>query len=127
MHPQPGLSASVSLKVADADTAAALRSGTVAVLGTPRIVALCEEACCLAVEPQLLAGETTVGSRVELSHLAPSPVGAIVTAEATLERVEGRRLTFTVSVTDPKGLVAAGKITRVAVDAERFVTKSQEP
>ena len=127
MRPHPGLSATASLKVGDADTAAALRSGSVAVLGTPRVVALCEEACCLAVESHLQAGETTVGSRVELSHLAPSPVGAIVTAEATLERVEGRRLTFTVSVTDPKGLVAAGKITRVAVDAERFVTKSQEP
>jgi predicted thioesterase len=62
--------------------------------------------------------------RVQLDHLAPTNVGSTVTALATLEKVEGRRLTFTVSVSDEKGLVAAGKITRVAVDRERFLKKA---
>ena len=62
--------------------------------------------------------------RVQLDHLAPPRSGTEVTAEATLEKVEGRRLTFTVSVNDERGLVAAGKVTRVVVDIERFLEKA---
>jgi predicted thioesterase len=61
--------------------------------------------------------------RVQLDHLVPTAIGTSVTAEATLERVEGRRLVFTVSATDERGLVAAGKVTRVIVDVERFLDK----
>ena len=68
-------------------------------------------------------GHTTVGMRVQLDHLAPTAVGNEVTAEATLEKVEGRRLIFTVSATDDRGLIAAGKVTRVVVDVERFLDK----
>ena len=64
--------------------------------------------------------------RVQLDHLAPTAVGGKVEAEATLEKVEGRRLIFTVSVTDDRGLVAAGKVTRVVVDVERFLDKAAE-
>ena len=60
-----------------------------------------------------------------LAHLSPTPVGSEVTAEATLEGVEGRRLTFRVSVTDARGLVAAGRITRVVVVRDRFVERAQ--
>ena len=62
--------------------------------------------------------------RVQIDHLAPTRVGGVVTAEATLEKVEGRRLTFTVSANDDRGLVAAGKVTRVVVDHERFLDKA---
>ena len=124
MPPEPGLCGAVELVVAHADTALVLRSGDVSVLATPRVVALAEEACCLAVEGTLAEGETTVGMRIQLDHLAPSKVGARVTADATLEKIEGRRLTFTVSVNDEKGLVAAGKVTRVVVDRERFEKKA---
>lgn len=112
------------LTVGDDDTAVALRSGSVPVLATPRVVALCEEASCLAVESALEANQTTVGMRVQLDHLAPSGIGANVTADAVLERIEGRRLVFTVSVSDDQGLIAAGKITRVVVDTERFLKKA---
>jgi predicted thioesterase len=61
--------------------------------------------------------------RVQIDHLQPTPVGAIVEAEATLERIEGRRLTFTVSAADTRGLVAAGKVTRVLVEVDRFNSK----
>lgn len=122
---EPGISGEVELTVADDDTAIAMRSGTVPVLATPRVVALCEEAALLAVDGRLGGTETTVGMRVQLDHLAPTALGSRVRAEATLERVEGRRLVFTVSVTDARGLVAAGKVTRVVVNTERFLEKSR--
>jgi predicted thioesterase len=122
---QLGLSAEIELEVTADDTAVALGSGSVAVLGTPRIVALCEEATCLAVAAQLGPGETTVGLRVELAHLAPIAVGSKVTAEATLDKMEGRRLIFTVSVNDASGLVAAGKVTRATVDVKGFLEKAR--
>lgn len=107
------------------DTAIALRSGEVEVLGTPRLIALVEEAALAAVSDQLPAGQTTVGMRVQVDHLAPTNVGSSVAAEATLEKVEGRRLTFTVSASDQCGLVAAGKVTRVVVETERFLDKAR--
>ena len=114
----------MELTVTERDTAVAFGSGTVPVLATPRVVALVEEATVLALRGRLAAGETTVGMRVQLDHLAPTPVGGAVTAEAHLEKVEGRRLTFTVSVTDGRGLVAVGKVTRVVVDEARFLERS---
>jgi predicted thioesterase len=121
----PGLHGSAKLVVADADTAIALHSGEVPVLGTPRLIALCEEASLAAVADQMAAGHTTVGMRVQIDHLAPTHVGSSVAAEATLEKVEGRRLTFTVSVSDHCGLVAAGKVTRVVVETDRFLDKAR--
>lgn len=121
---QVGDNAQVVLIVADADTAMSLGSGDVPVLGTPRVVALCEEASCRAIAASLETGTTTVGMRVQLDHLAPVKVGSTVTAEACLEKVEGRRLTFTVSVNDARGLVAAGKVTRAVVDRKLFLDKA---
>ena len=120
----PGLSAEVTLTVTDADTALAIGSGSVPVLATPRVIALCEQTSVKAVENDLAPGTTTVGMRVQLDHLAPTPVGQTVSCEATLESCKGRRVTFTVSVNDARGLVAAGKITRVVVDTERFLEKA---
>lgn len=123
-----GLSASVHMTVADTDTAEHLRSGDVPVLGTPRLVALCEEASCRAIDGRLGAARTSVASRLQFDHLAPVPIGARVTAEATLEKVEGRRLVFTLSVTldadDRAGLVAAGRLTRVLVERPAFLAKA---
>ncbi|MBA3605070.1 MAG: thioesterase [Actinomycetota bacterium] len=109
--------------VGDDDTARAHRSGTVDVLATPRVIALCEEACCKAIASELAPGTTTVGMKVRVDHMQPSPVGASVVAEAMLQKVEGRRLTFTVSASDDRGLVAVGKVVRVMVDRDRFMGK----
>ena len=109
--------------VGEADTARSLGSGSVDVLGTPRLVALLEEATCEAVEGRLDNGATTVGMRVQVDHLQPTPVGAEVLAEAYLDKIEGRRITFTVTASDSGGLVAAGKVTRVVVDVQRFMGK----
>jgi predicted thioesterase len=120
-----GLSATTQMTVSDHDTAIAHRSGEVPVLATPRLIALVEEAAVLATHASLEPGSSTVGVRVQLEHISPTPIGGVVTAEASLERVEGRRLTFHVSARDERGLVAAGKVTRVLVDVERFLEKTR--
>jgi predicted thioesterase len=118
----PVVSATVSAPVTAADTALALGSGDVAVLGTPRAVALAEAATVAAVAGTLPEDRTTVGTRVELDHLAPSPVGATVTAEAVLIERTDRRLTFEVRLTQDGELVASGRITRAVVARTRFPT-----
>ncbi len=122
---RPGATAEVDLLVTDDDTAIALRSGSVPVLATPRLIALCEEATVKALLHQLAPRETTVGMKVQIDHLAPTAVGHRVTAEATVEKVTGRRITFTVSVNDERGLVAVGRVTRVVVDTERFLDRTR--
>jgi len=111
------------LVVDEEDTARVLGSGAVDVLGSPRLIALCEEATVSAIEGSVPEGSTTVGIRVQFDHLQPTPVGAEVTAEAVLEKIDGRRLKFTVSASDSGGLIAAGKITRVVVEVDRFMSK----
>jgi predicted thioesterase len=120
---EPGASGVAKLNVSGPDTAIAARSGDVPVLSTPRVVALVEEASIEALVGQLPAGYTTVGSAVQLTHLAPVAEGASVTAEAVLDSIEGRRLIFKVTVSDDRGLVAAGYLTRVAVERSRFLEK----
>jgi predicted thioesterase len=120
----PGLCASVTLVVEEADTAIAFGSGDVPVLATPRLIALAEQASVEALADELKPGTTSVGYEVQLAHLAPTPVGGKVTADATLENVEGRRLTFRVSVNDERGLVAAGRVTRVVVMRDRFIERA---
>jgi len=100
--------------VGEEDTARHFRSGDVPVLATPRLIAMCEEAALRATD----------------GHLTSAPVGVdkVVLAEATLVKVEGRRLTFTVSAArlerDGGGLVGAGRVTRVLVDEATFLAKA---
>jgi fluoroacetyl-CoA thioesterase len=120
-----GVCGQAELLVTDLDTAAALGTSDVAVLATPRLVQLCEQASLAAVGPTLEAGQTTVGFRIEITHVAPISVGSTVIATATLERCEGRRLVFNTSVNDACGLVAAGKVTRVLVERDPFMEKAR--
>jgi len=120
-----GICGQTELVVTDRDTAASLGTGDVPVLATPRLVQLCEQATMAALGPNLEPGQTTVGFRIEFTHLTPVLVGNTVVAVATLERCEGRRLVFNTSVTDACGLVAAGKVTRVLVETERFMEKAR--
>ena len=124
MPVEPGLTAEVELTVTEDDTALAMGSGEVEVLATPRIIALCEQATMASLAGRLEPNETSVGHAIQLDHVAPTRVGGRVRAEATLQKVAGRRLTFTVSVTDARGLVAAGKITRVVVVTDRFLERA---
>lgn len=121
---EPGLSARVELTVTDADTAQSLGSGDVPVLGTPKVLALAEAATVAATARLIPGGVTTVGTRAEIDHQAPTPVGHHVTALATLTEVDGRRLTFDVVVRDGENLVAEVRVHRVVLDRQRFIAKA---
>jgi fluoroacetyl-CoA thioesterase len=120
----PGLSARVELTVTDADTAQSLGSGDVPVLGTPRVLALAEAATVAATARQIPGGLTTVGTRADVEHRAPTPVGRLVTALATLAKVDGRKLLFEVVVRDGEDLVADVRVERIVVDRQRFISKA---
>ncbi|MEJ3745397.1 thioesterase [Actinomycetes bacterium KLBMP 9797] len=119
-----GLTARVELTVTDADTAQAVGSGDVPVLGTPRVLALAEAATVAATASRMAPGMTTVGVRVELDHKLPTPVGRTVAALARLAKVDGRRLLFEVIVAEGSVTVAEGRIERMLVDRQRFVAKA---
>jgi fluoroacetyl-CoA thioesterase len=120
----PGLSATIEHVVEDRDTSAAFGTSDVPMLSTPRLILLAEQAIWEALAGRLGAGLSAVEHRVEISHLAPSPVGERVRAEATLETMEGRRLVFRVAISDSCGLVAAGRFTRVLVATDQFIEKA---
>jgi predicted thioesterase len=123
-----GLEAALSFDVSDDDTALALGSGDVPVLATPRLVAWLEAATVECLAAVLDSGSTSVGTRVEVEHVAPSPVGATVVARASVSYVDGRLVRFevaaehTVDDRDPV-VVATGRVTRVVVDRERFLAR----
>ena len=118
-----GISHDSYLIVAASDTAKAQGSGDMEVLSTPRLVALMENAAMLAVAPSLEEGETTVGSEISVSHLSPSAIGAEVVATAVLEKVEGRKLTFSVSAMEGGRIVGEGRHVRYIVNRQRFLDK----
>ena len=120
----PGLKARVELVVTDADTAQFLGSGDVPVLGTPRVLALAEAATVAATARQIPGGVTTVGSRAEVEHRAPTPVGRRVIAEATLAKVDGRTLHFQVEIHDGETLAAEVRIERTVVDRQQFIARA---
>ena len=109
--------------VSEADTAAAVGSGSLPVLGTPVLLAWCEAVTCDALD--LPEGSTSVGTRVALEHLAASKVGATVLVSATAAYVDGRLVRFTVDARDAgsQKLLGSGEVTRVVVDAERFLSR----
>jgi fluoroacetyl-CoA thioesterase len=119
------LSATLTFTVRDDDTALAVGSGSLPVLGTPRLLAWCEAATCAAIEPSLPPGGTSVGTRVSLDHQAASPVGAEVEVSASASYVDGRLHRFTVAARHTRDgkVVASGEITRVVVDGEKFLSR----
>lgn len=119
------MDATLTFSVTDDDTAAAVGSGSLPVLGTPRLLAWCEAATCAALDPTLEAGSTSVGTRVSIEHLAASPVGAEVEVAASSSYVDGRLVRFTVTARHAADaqLVGTAEVTRVVVDAERFLAR----
>jgi predicted thioesterase len=122
----PGLYAKVDKLVTSADTALALGSGDIEVFGTPAVVALCEFAAVQAVAAALAPNETTVGSQIDIQHLAPTVVGRTVTAFARVDEVDGRRIGFTVEASDEAGVIARGSHTRVRVDRDLFMANARD-
>ncbi|HSN06252.1 MAG TPA: hotdog domain-containing protein [Candidatus Angelobacter sp.] len=126
--PRLGLEAALVFDVSEDDTALALGSGDVPVLATPRLVAWLEAATVECLTTVLPPGRTSVGTRVEVEHVAPSPVGATVVARASVSHVDGRLVRFEVAAEHrigegPEVVVATGRVTRVLVDRERFLAR----
>jgi fluoroacetyl-CoA thioesterase len=123
---EPGLQATVEETVTEEMTAERLGSGDVPVLGTPAVLALVEAAAVAAVADHLEPGATTVGTSVELEHVAATAVGIEVAATAAVREVDGRRLGFGFEVTDPAGPIARGTHQRVLVDRELFLASATD-
>lgn len=106
------------------NTAVAAGSGSLPVFATPMMIALMEEATCNAVAPLLDEGETTVGTKISVTHDKASGMGTTVTAVATLEEVDGRRLVFSVSAKDDKGdIIGKGTVERFVVLSDKFMKR----
>ena len=118
-----GLTCTSTTVVDKNNTALALGSGDMEVLATPAMVALMENAAMKAVAPHLEDGQSTVGSQITTSHLAPSFLGATVTATATLTAVEGRKLTFSIEAHDGQTLIGSGTHIRYIVSRDRFLNR----
>ncbi|MGN6577396.1 MAG: thioesterase family protein [Nocardioides sp.] len=119
-----GQSATHEHTVTEHDTAEALGSGDLRVLGTPRLLAWAEQATCAAIASALPPERTSVGTRVQLEHVAASPVGAQVRVSATVVHTDGRLVRFEVVAEHADGrVVGHGEVTRVVVDRERFLAR----
>ena len=119
----PGLVAEQTKVVMADDTAEHLGSGTVAVLATPSLILLFESTAVAATQPYLPAGYQTVGVRVDVRHVAATPVGMRVRARAEVVAREGRRLTFRVEAWDEHELIGEGTHERVLVETARFMAR----
>ena len=118
-----GLTGEATTQVVPELTARHLGSGTVAVFATPEMVRLMERAAVNGLAPHLAPGQQSVGTMVNVKHLAATPMGATVTARAELIAVDGRRLTFTVSAHDGSELIGEGTHERALIDLARFEAK----
>ena len=122
----PGLTGEAERTVTDELTADAWGSGLVPVLGTPALVALIEEAAVTALEGHLPSGQTSVGVRIDVRHLAATPVGMRVRARADLVAVEGRHLIFQAEAWDEAEKVGEATHERVVVDGDRFMERVEK-
>jgi predicted thioesterase len=119
----PGLTGEATTKVTDANTAAAVGSGGITVFSTPMMIALMENAALRAVQPHLAEGESTVGTAVNIKHMAATPLGMNVRAVARLETVEGRRLVYTVEAFDDREKIGEGTHERFIIQVEKFLSR----
>ncbi len=123
---KPGLKAQATLVVEESHTARHLRSGAVDALATPIMVALIEEAARTAVDQLLDPNQLSVGTALEITHQAATPVGMRVLAEAELVRIEERKLIFQVTARDEREVIGGGLHTRMIVNRERFVARFKQ-
>jgi predicted thioesterase len=121
----PGLRGEAHLTVDFIHTAAALGDFGVVVLGTPYMINLMEIASAKAVEPELETGQTTVGTLVDVRHLAATPIEMKVTASSWLVEVDGRRLVFEVEAYDEREKIGEGRHERFIVDLQRFLERTR--
>ncbi len=123
---EAGIKGYQELTVAEGDTAKAHKSGTLDVLATPRMAALMEETAWRSVAGELGEGMGTVGIKLDLGHLAPTPVGMKVWCESLLTEVEGRKLTFSITAFDGAGKIGEGLHERFIIEETKFQAKADK-
>lgn len=119
-----GIKGTQSVTVSNENTAAAMGSGTLAVFATPAMIALMEKTAYVSVQNELDEGCGSVGTLLNVKHLAATPVGMTVTCESELVEIDNRRLVFTVKAYDEKGLIGEGTHERFIVQNEKFLAKT---
>ena len=119
-----GTKGKAEVKVDDTNTAVTMGSGSLKVFATPAMIALIEKAACKALEGQLEDGQTTVGTKLDVAHIAATPIGMNVTAEAVLTEIDNRKLVFEVVARDEKDIIGKGIHERFIVNAEKFTAKN---
>ena len=123
MELKVGMKGRAETVVVPENTAQAVGSGLVPVFATPHMIALMENAAVNAVQEELAAGEGTVGTRLDVTHDAATPVGMNVWAEAELTAVEGRKLTFAVAAFDAREQIGGGTHERFIIQTEKFLAR----
>ena len=126
MEMTPGIKHEVTITVTEDVTAAKMKSGSLQVLATPYMVALMEQAASELCDKYVPEGISTVGTMLNISHLAPTPVGASVKAVATLTAFDGRKASFDVEAYDEIGLIGKGTHERFTIKIDSFMKKAQE-
>ena len=116
-----GVTGHADAQVDNLNTAVAVGSGALPVFATPSLVTLVEQAACTAIGPHLPLGTTSLGTGLQIKHLKATPIGHHVQATATLQAVDGQRLTFAVTASDEREKIAEGTHERFVVHAERFL------
>ena len=119
-----GLKGRAEALVTESNTATAACSGALPVFGTPFLCALMEEAAWKSIAPHLEAGQSTVGTRLDISHDSATPVGIKVWAESEVTQVDGRRIELKVAAYDEKGLIGQGTHQRFIVQDEKFLARA---
>jgi fluoroacetyl-CoA thioesterase len=104
-------------------SATTIGSGTLEVLGTPAIAVMVEQICRGMVDPLLEANQTTVGTRIDIKHLAPTPIGDVIRLRAEIVSIERNTITFEVKIWDSVELVGEVDHQRVIIDVERFMKR----
>ncbi len=121
---ETGITGIQSVKVSESNSAKTMGSGTLDVFATPAMIALIEETAWKSVQPFLEEGEGTVGTKLEVSHDAPTPLGMTITAETRLVEIDGRRLVFEVEASDGIDIIGKGRHERFIIRNERFQEKA---
>ncbi|MCL2369842.1 MAG: thioesterase family protein [Firmicutes bacterium] len=126
MDIQIGKSITVTTKVDKTNTALAVGSGGLEVFGTPMMIALMEKSAYKVLEDSLGVGQTSVGIKLNVEHISASPLGADISAMATITAVDGRKVSFDLTARDNSGMIGKGTHDRFVIDSEKFMNKVKE-
>ena len=118
-----GNSGTAKTAVTESNTAKAVGSGNLDVFATPMMIALMEQAACDSLSDSLEPGQSSVGTEINVAHTAASPLGANILATAVIDKVDGRKIIFTVTAHDGNNEIGRGTHTRFLIDAEKFMSK----